>query len=298
MKDKQHIIMNIRIIIAAAALCAVASQASAKEKIYVNSDVTTHIVMPENIKMVDLSTAKIIGNQCADNIVRVKPFMESDSLPSGYREGELMGTLTLIGERHLAQYEVVYTSVPSRAASIHRVPYSGMDSYINPEVSMPQSEMARYAWAVYGSGRRYNQVVSKAHGMKAIVNNIYSVDDYFFIDYSLQNRTKIPYNIAEVRVKLTDKKEVKATNSQTVELTPAYSLNLARKFKKNYRNVLVLDKLTFPDEKVLRIEISENQISGRVITLTIEYDDILNADGFDSDILRHLPYSYTPHIYK
>ena len=288
--------MNIRIIIAAAALCAVASQASAKEKIYVNSDVTTHIVMPENIKMVDLSTAKIIGNQCADNIVRVKPFMESDSLPSGYREGELMGTLTLIGERHLAQYEVVYTSVPSRAASIHRVPYSGMDSYINPEVSMPQSEMARYAWAVYGSGRRYNQVVSKAHGMKAIVNNIYSVDDYFFIDYSLQNRTKIPYNIAEVRVKLTDKKEVKATNSQTVELTPAYSLNLARKFKKNYRNVL--DKLTFPDEKVLRIEISENQISGRVITLTIEYDDILNADGFDSDILRHLPYSYTPHIYK
>ncbi|WP_290083580.1 conjugative transposon protein TraN [Paramuribaculum intestinale] len=290
--------MNIRIIIAAAALCAVASQASAKEKIYVNSDVTTHIVMPENIKMVDLSTAKIIGNQCADNIVRVKPFMESDSLPSGYREGELMGTLTLIGERHLAQYEVVYTSVPSRAASIHRVPYSGMDSYINPEVSMPQSEMARYAWAVYGSGRRYNQVVSKAHGMKAIVNNIYSVGDYFFIDYSLQNRTKIPYNIAEVRVKLTDKKEVKATNSQTVELTPAYSLNLARKFKKNYRNVLVLDKLTFPDEKVLRIEISENQISGRVITLTIEYDDILNADGFDSDILRHLPYSYTPHIYK
>jgi len=298
LKDKQHIIMNIRIIIAAAALCAVASQASAKEKIYVNSDVTTHIVMPENIKMVDLSTAKIIGNQCADNIVRVKPFMESDSLPSGYREGGLMGTLTLIGERHLAQYEVVYTSVPSRAASIHRVPYSGMDSYINPEVSMPQSEMARYAWAVYGSGRRYNQVVSKAHGMKAIVNNIYSVDDYFFIDYSLQNRTKIPYNIAEVRVKLTDKKEVKATNSQTVELTPAYSLNLARKFKKNYRNVLVLDKLTFPDEKVLRIEISENQISGRVITLTIEYDDILNADGFDSDILRHLPYSYTPHIYK
>ncbi|WP_300917571.1 conjugative transposon protein TraN [uncultured Muribaculum sp.] len=290
--------MNIRIIIAAAALCAVASQASAKEKIYVNSDVTTHIVMPENIKMVDLSTTKIIGNQCADNIVRVKPFIESDSLSSGYREGELMGTLTLIGERHLAQYDVVYTSVPSRAASIHRVPYSGMDSYINPEVSMPQSEMARYAWAVYGSGRRYNQVVSKAHGMKAIVNNIYSVGDYFFIDYSLQNRTKIPYDIAEVRVKLTDKKEVKATNSQTVELTPAYSLNLARKFKKNYRNVLVLDKLTFPDEKVLRIEISENQISGRVITLTIEYDDILNADGFDSDILRHLPYSYTPHIYK
>ena len=290
--------MKDRIIAATLALCAVAIPATAKEKIIVNSEVTTHIVMPENIKMVDLSTTKIIGNQCADNIVRIKPFIEADSVPTSYREGELMGTLTLIGERHLAQYDVVYTASPSRAASIHRVPYAGLDSYINPEVSMPQSEMARYAWAVYGSGRKYNQVVSKANGMKAIVNNIYSIGDYFFIDYSLQNSTKIAYDIAEVRVKLTDKKEVKATNSQTVELSPVYSLNLARKFKKNYRNVLVLDKLTFPDEKVLRIEISENQISGRVITLTVEYDDILNADGFDSDILKNLPFNYSPHIYK
>ena len=290
--------MKDRIIAATLALCAVAIPATAKEKIIVNSEVTTHIVMPENIKMVDLSTTKIIGNQCADNIVRIKPFIEADSVPTHYRECELMGTLTLIGERHLAQYDVVYTSAPSRAASIHRVPYAGLDSYINPEVSMPQSEMARYAWAVYGSGRKYNQVVSKANGMKAIVNNIYSIGDYFFIDYSLQNSTKIAYDIAEVRVKLTDKKEVKATNSQTVELSPVYSLNLARKFKKNYRNVLVLDKLTFPDEKVLRIEISENQISGRVITLTVEYDDILNADGFDSDILKNLPFNYSPHIYK
>ena len=290
--------MKDKIIAATLALCAVAIPANAKEKILVNSEVTTHIVMPENIKMVDLSTTKIIGNQCADNIVRIKPFIEADSVPTHYRECELMGTLTLIGERHLAQYDVVYTAAPSRAASIHRVPYAGLDSYINPEVSMPQSEMARYAWAVYGSGRKYNQVVSRANGMKAIVNNIYSIGDYFFIDYSLQNSTKIAYDIAEVRVKLTDKKEVKATNSQTVELSPVYSLNLARKFKKNYRNVLVLDKLTFPDEKVLRIEISENQISGRVITLTVEYDDILNADGFDSDILKNLPFNYSPHIYK
>ena len=134
--------------------------------------------------------------------------------------------------------------------------------------------------------------------MKAIINNIYSIGDYFFIDYSLQNKTKIAYDIEEMRVKLTDKKEVKATNSQTIELTPAYSLNLAKRFKKNYRNVLVIPKLTFPDEKVLRIEISENQISGRVITMTIEYDDILNADSFDSDILKKIPYTVHPHIYK
>lgn len=290
--------MKSKILLAAICALGIASTASAKEKIYVNDEVTTHIVMPENIKMVDISTTKLIGNQCADNIVRIKPYIDNDSVQTYYRENELMATLTLIGERHMAQYDIIFTHTPARAASIHHVPYSHTESYVNPEVSMPEAEMARYAWAVYGSDRKYNQVVSKAHGMKAIVNNIYSIGDYFFIDYSLQNKTKIPYDIEELRIKLTDKKEVKATNSQTIELTPAYSLNLAKKFKKNYRNVLVIPKLTFPDEKVLRLEISENQISGRVITLTIEYEDILNADGFDSDILKKLPFTYQPHIYK
>lgn len=272
------------------------SSAFANEKIYVNREVTTHIVMPENIKLVDISTTKIIGNQCADNIVRIKPYQENDSIPSTeYKEAELLGTLTLIGERHIAQYDILYTTSPNMAASIYQVAYSDTKSYINPEVSMPMSEMARYAWAVYGSKRKFNQVVSKAHGMKAVVNNIYSIGDFFFIDYSLQNKTKIAYDIEEIRVKLTDKKETKATNSQTIELTPVFSLNHAKKFKKDYRNVLVLPKLTFPDEKVFRLEISENQISGRVITLTIEYEDILHADGFDSDILKKT--SYYPYYY-
>ncbi len=286
--------MKSKILLAAVCVLSIAGSASAKEKIYVNDEVTTHIVMPENIKMVDISTTKLIGNQCADNIVRIKPFIDNDSIRTYYRENELMATLTLIGERHMAQYDIIFTHAPARAASIHHVPYSHTESYINPEVSMPEAEMARYAWAVYGSDRKYNQVVSKTHGMKAIVNNIYSIGDYFFIDYSLHNKTKIPYDIEELRIKLTDKKEVKATNSQTIELTPTYSLNLAKRFKKNYRNVLVIPKLTFPDEKVLRLEISENQISGRVITLTIEYEDILNADGFDSDILKKIPFTYQP----
>lgn len=286
-------------------MCAAALSLSAntvKQKIFINDEVTTHIVMPETIKMVDLSTTKIIGNQCTDNIVRIKPFIETDpetEKPIEYGEGDVMGTLTIIGERHMAHYDVIYTKSPARAASIFHVDYACTVPYNNPDVLMSKAEMARYAWAVYGSRRRYNQVFSNANGMKAILNNIYSVGDYFFIDYSLQNKTKIPYDIAEMRIKLTDKKELKATNSQSMELTPAFSLNNDKRFKKYFRNVLVIPKLTFPEEKVLKLEISENQISGRVITLTIEYDDILNADGFDSDILKNLPsYTFYPHLSK
>ena len=255
-----------------------------KHVIFVNEEVTTHVIMPENIKLVDMSTGKLVGNQCADNIVRLKP--------SGrMRDNELVGTITVIGERHLAQFDVVYTAGPVRANSIYHIQQDEMKRYKNPDVLMPESEMAAYAWAIYGSQPNYNNIHYTANGIRAVVNNIYTVNDFYFIDYSLYNRTKIKYDIDEVRIKLTDKKEAKATNSQTIELTPAYSLNSAHSFKKAYRNVIVLPKLTFPDEKLLRIEISERQISGRVIYIPIEYEDILNADGIDKNLINRLPFN-------
>ena len=255
--------------------------AGSRNTIVVNSDVTTHIVMPENLKLVDISTAKIIGNQCADNMVRIKP-LPADSLNEAYyRNNEFLGTITLIGERHIAQYDVVYDNSSRKAASIFNVAYDQMQPYSNPEVAMSQSEMAKFAWAIYGSKRKFNNIRTKSNGIKGEVYNIYSIGDFFFIDFVLENKTNIEFDIDEIRVTLADKKETKATNSQMVQLTPVYTLNNADRFKKKYRQVLVLNKLTFPEEKVVNIAVSEKQISGRTLTLSLDYADVLNADGFD-----------------
>lgn len=289
------------IIVLSAILSIPASAQLSKGTIFINKDVTTHIVMPENIKLVDISTDRIIGNQCAPNIVRIKPSVNEDSLGNirvPYHNCQMLGTLTVIGERHIAQYDIAYSDKASNAASIYKVKQRDLDNYKNPDVTMPESDMASYCWAIYRSGRKFNNITSNKNGMKAAVNNIYSVGDYFFIDFTMTNKTKVHYDIAELRVFLTDKKEVKATNVQTIELTPVYTLNLAKGFDKNYRNVFVLDKLTFPEEKVLRIEMSENQISGRVITLEIEYEDILNADGFSPELFNKLPDHVPGHIYR
>jgi hypothetical protein len=225
-----------------------------KTVIYVNDQVTTHLIMPENIKLVDISTDKLVGNQCADNIVRLKP-------KSMLMDNELAGTVTVIGERHIAQFTVYYTT---------------------------RGDMSRLCWSIFMSRRKCFRVHGKQYGIRAQVNNIYTVGDYFFIDFSLENRSNIKYDIAEIRLKLMDKKELKATNSQTIELTPVYMVNHADHFTKSYRNVIVLKKLTFPEEKKLRLEITEDQISGRVSYLDINYRDILNADSFSPDLLMNL----------
>ena len=43
--------------------------------------------------------------------------------------------------------------------------------------------------------------------------------------------------------------------------------------------------MTFPNDKVLTIEMSERQISGRTISMTVDYEDILAADSFDTMLL-------------
>ena len=53
------------------------NSANAQDKVlttlYVNKEVTTHLIMPETIRLVDISTDKVVGNQVNDNIVRIKP---------------------------------------------------------------------------------------------------------------------------------------------------------------------------------------------------------------------------------
>ena len=242
--------------------------------IYVNENVTTHLVMPETIRLVDISTDTIVGNQVNDNIVRLKP----KNAMSDYDEA---GIVTVIGERHIAQYRLVYRTSTTPAVTRFTVPYWDMQYYQNPDVQMSVAEMSRYAIRMFNAKRTVENIHSKKDKMKAWVNHICSAGDYFFIDFSMENKTKIPYDISDIRVKLEDKKQKKATNYQSIELTPEYMLHNNKHFTKRYRNVIVIKKLTFPDAKVLKIEVSENQISGRVITLDINYDDVLNADCFD-----------------
>lgn len=279
--------MNIKKQFVALAIVATAiasADADTRPRIFVNRDVTTHILMPENIKMVDISTERIVGDQCADNMLRIKPLAEDSLLITDQvANGDFLGTVTLIGERHMAQYDLVYSSLPMSANSLVKVQYDQTENYTNPDIPMTEAQMANYAWAISNTDRKFHTIRTKAYGIEAQIYNIYSIGGFFFIDLVLDNKTKIKYDIAQMRISLSDKKETKATNSQTLELSPAYVLNKENSFYKHYRQVIVLPKLTYPEEKVLNIEISEDQISGRVITIPIQYEDILHADCFDGN---------------
>ncbi|BAD51344.1 conjugative transposon protein TraN [Bacteroides fragilis] len=237
--------------------------------IYVNKDVSTHFIAMEDIKYVDISISDIVGDIPVDNSLRVKPIKEGAS-----------GVITITTERFLVQYLLVYTSDLSKACSRFNIPYSDVVSYMNPETNMTKAEMYDYAYRMFISKNKFFDVSTKGNLMKIILNNIYTMDKYFFIDISMINKSNIRYDIDQIRFKIEDKKQTKATNFQSIEIMPLMQVNNATFFKKKYRNIFVFEKFTFPDEKVLTIEISEKQISGRTITLRIDYADVLHADSF------------------
>ncbi|MDD7557436.1 MAG: conjugative transposon protein TraN [Porphyromonas somerae] len=237
--------------------------------IFVNKDVSTHFVSPERIDYVDISIADIAGDLPLSNTLRVKPTKEGAS-----------GVLTITSERFMVQYLLMYTEDLSKVYSRYNIPYSDVKSYLNSESDMTQSQLHEYCYNMLLSKNNFFNVSSSKYGMRIRLNNIYSIDKYFFLDLSLFNQTNIQYDIENIRFMVEDKKKTKATTFQSIEISPILVSQQDKSFKKKYRNVFVFEKFTFPEEKVFVIELSEKQLSGRVVRLEVEYSDILNADQF------------------
>ena len=250
------------------------------EQLTVNEQVTTVITASEPIRFVDISTEKVAGDQPIDNIIRLKP------KEGGHEDGEVLAIVTIVTERYRTQYALLYTTRVREAVTDKEIELRERDAYNNPAVSMSTAEMIRFARRIWNSPAKIRNVATKAHRMTMRLNNIYAVGDYFFIDFSVENRTNIRFDIDEIRVKLADKKLSKATNAQVIELTPTLVLEGGKVFRHGYRNVIVVKKMTFPNDKILTIEMTEKQISGRNICLNIDYEDVLAADSFNTTLLE------------
>lgn len=236
---------------------------------YINKDVSTHFIALEEISYVDISNNKIVGDIPVGNVLRLKPIEEGAN-----------GIVTIVTESYFVQYMLVYTDELDKVYTRHNIQYSELRSLMDPEKVLTKADMYDYASKMFVQKKRYYDVSTVSKRLKVTLNNIYTVDKYFFIDLSLKNRSNIQFDIDQIRFKVEDKRMTKATNLQSVEIKPIITYLDDNSFKKNYRNIFVFEKFTFPEDKVFSIEISEKQISGRTILLRISYADVLRADNF------------------
>ena len=247
--------------------------------IFMSGDVSIHFVSPEPIQYVDISSRSILGDLPLKNVLRIKAVRDT----SGKQTKPVNdAVVTITGEKFIAQYHVVYSasSSPNTLTQIDIVPEQMRPLDIS-NLGMSQNELKAYAMRLISRRTKGHLAQSKAYGITARLNNVYTLEDYIFLDLTYENQTNLKYDVDQLRFTIEDRKVNKASTVQAVEVKPEFVLFEPTAFKRHFRNVYVFKKFTYPGNKVLKVEMNEKQLSGRVSTLSVKYGEVLGADIFN-----------------
>ncbi|WP_426329096.1 conjugative transposon protein TraN [Pedobacter sp. R-06] len=240
-------------------------------KIFIKRSLTLHFLAPEKIAYVDIPKG-LVGDLPDKNLLRVK-IPDSAKIKDAF-----MGVLTILGEKRIKQYAVIYDDRPETAFSpLIDIGIGGMRVIESKASSISSTELDSISRLMLEHRPLNTDVRKSKNGIRAMLNGIGTLGEYILLDIGFENTTHIPYEIDGLKFRIEDQKQHKATTVQSLEILPISSLQNIQVFEKRYRNIFVLRKLTFPDHKLLKVELSEKQISGRSITFDIRYSDILKA---------------------
>lgn len=250
----------------------------------ISKGVSLHIISPETIQFVDLSTNNLTGDLPAENIARIKitDVLESDSAAiKNNIDINNLGVITIVCQSFMVQYKVNYLDFERKAVTNIQIQPEDMQPLEYPKLAFSSTELQKFSLDILRKklvGKPIREVKNLKLTMQ--INNVYVVNDYIFLDMTFLNSTNLGYDIDAIKFSVEDKKIYKATNNQSIALDPVYQLYRQKEFKKNYRNIYVFKKFTYPNSKVMKIRLLEEQLSGRAIEMKVKYSDILNADTF------------------
>ena len=250
----------------------------------ISKGVSLHIVSPEPIQFVDLSTNNLTGDLPAENIARIKITENSvsDSTKIGTKINmNDLGVITVVCQSFMAQYKVSYLNYKKEAVTNIQIQPEDMQPLEYPKMSFSNTELQKFSLDILRKKEIRNPIREvKSLKLTMQINNVYVVNDYIFLDMTFLNSSNLGYDIDALKFSVEDKKIYKATNNQSISLNPVYQLYNQKQFKKSYRNIYVFKKFTYPNSKVMKIRLVEEQLSGRAIEMKVKYSDILNADTF------------------
>jgi conjugative transposon TraN protein len=238
---------------------------------------TVHFVSPEPIEYVDISSPYVQGDLTEKNIFRLRP--EAGKVHPGDQF-----IVTIVTRAYISVYKLTVAGPldnnSTRTGEAYVISVNPNDGVqVNQSDVLNNQECFDLVVKAMNNNRGIHNIEARSFGIKMYVRNMYTFGDYIMIELAAKNRTNLQFNIDQVRFKIIDKKTVKATISQDIELKPVYSLyqNEGRIITDRFNNFYIFKKFTYPTQKLLDIEMTEKQYSGRKVDLKIKYNQVLNA---------------------
>lgn len=235
---------------------------------------SVHVVCPDKVLYVSCGDdaeiqAEIIPE--LSNIVRVKalhPFEGQTSL-TVVCAGRIYSVAAQFGDCDVLTYQL--ESLPSEKAS----PFSGN--------LMPDESFKGVSDQVLS--RKGNHSVHRSarkNGILMEISDICIKGDALFLVIQVTNSMNMAFDAEAFNFWIADRRQQKATNVQEYQLFPDYTRFEIKRVPACERasEVFVIEKLTIPDKRVLRIEMIEKSTgnTGRKLTLELKNKDLRKAE--------------------
>ena len=237
---------------------------------------TTHIISPEPILYADISTPDVEGDIQEKNILRIKP--------SGNITENQSFTVTVVTKVFVAVYKLICVNNAKSFKDTSPTTYvisvdPNKAIQLNQSNALSQQQCYTLSMQALAKKRKIKNIAAIAYGLSVWINNIYIVGDYLLFDIGARNKSKLQFDLDQVRFKIKDRFRVNAAVSQDLELQPMFQFysNDNSIISGSWRNFYIFKKFTYPTQKIFSVELTEQQVSGRKVELKIGYSQVLKA---------------------
>lgn len=244
---------------------------------------TVHIIFPSAIRYVDLGSADLLAAKAdgTENVLRVKAALRDFS-----RESNL-AVITEDGAYY--SFNVKYADEPVKLSvemtdflhdgeAVNR-PNNALDIYMQELGSESPLLVKLIMQSIYkNNDREIKHIGSKRFGIQHTLKGVYTHNGLLYFHLQLKNSSNVPFSVDYITFKIVDKKVAKRTAIQEQVIWPlrAYNNLTVINGGRTERMVFTLPKFTIPDDKMLVVELAE-QNGGRHQSFTVDNAELVRA---------------------
>jgi conjugative transposon TraN protein len=228
---------------------------------------TTSLIFPFSI--VDRGSDDVIAQKArgVENVLQIK---------AGRKDFAETNLTVITADGILHQFAVTYSETPEAQAitvAANETPSIILVADVINEKVVQSNSRTALNQKVNGNIRQ-----DKKYQMAFALQDIFIHDDILYCRIHIRNKSAINYDVKSLKLFIRDKKKVKRTSSQEIEITPVFIGNRAAKINGYASSTMVyaVKKFTIPDGKVLHINLFEDN-GGRNLGLKVDNKDILKA---------------------
>lgn len=224
---------------------------------------TTSIIFPYTIKSIDKGSAEVLVQKAkgVENILLVK----------AAKQHFFQTNLTVVtSDGKLYVFVLNYDETcPDLNFKAENAVVASRDVLFSLE-NENQKRIEQCALTAYSKKKKISGLKKSKYQIRLEVNGIFIQQDVLYLRIVFENKSKINYDIDQLRFFIRDQKKSKRTASQEIELQPLYATSSSSviPYKSEIIKVYALEKFTIPENKYLTLQMIEKN-GGRHLEVDI-----------------------------